>query len=48
MSRKTGIYGIKNTLNDKIYVGKSTDIEDRFTRHRTLLKNNKHYNLYLQ
>lgn len=48
MSRKIGIYGIRNKINGKIYVGKSTGIGDRFTRHRTLLKHNKHYNLHLQ
>ena len=43
-----GIYGIKNKINDKIYIGQSINIKDRFVRHKTLLKHNKHYNAHLQ
>lgn len=28
-----GIYAIKNTINDKIYVGRSTDIHRRWVTH---------------
>ena len=42
------IYGIKNTVSGKMYVGKTTNVKRRFTRHKTLLKNNKHWNQHLQ
>ena len=44
----TGIYGIRNKRNGRVYVGQSVNIEDRFTRHKTHLKHNKHKNRYLQ
>ena len=31
-----------------VYVGKTVNVKSRFTRHKTLLKNNKHWNLHLQ
>jgi group I intron endonuclease len=43
-----GIYGIRNKITDRIYVGKSVEIEIRFSRHKTELKHNKHYNDHLQ
>lgn len=43
-----GIYLIKNKKNGKMYVGQSVNVNDRFVRHKTLLKHNKHYNRYLQ
>jgi group I intron endonuclease len=43
-----GIYAIKNKLNGQVYIGKSTNIEKRFIRHRSLLKCNHHYNSHLQ
>jgi len=43
-----GIYGIMNTKNNKVYIGKSTNTVERFIRHRSLLKNKKHYNQHLQ
>lgn len=33
----SGIYSIRNTLNGKVYVGKSINIERRFSLHRHLL-----------
>ena len=44
----SGIYQIKNIINDKVYVGKSVDIENRFLIHLSRLKNNKHVNQHLQ
>lgn len=41
-----GIYLLK--INDKQYVGSSINIKKRLRRHRTLLRNNKHDNKYLQ
>lgn len=43
-----GIYGIKNKINGKIYVGKSVNIEFRFSQHSSELKHNKHKNGHLQ
>lgn len=47
-SKICGIYEIKNKINDKRYIGQSTNIENRFIRHKSKLKNNKHINLPLQ
>lgn len=41
-----GIYLLK--INGKQYVGSSVNIKKRLRRHRTLLRNNKHDNRYLQ
>lgn len=43
-----GIYAIKNTFNDKIYIGSSVNIFNRLTAHKSCLKNNKHCNIHLQ
>jgi group I intron endonuclease len=42
-----GIYGIKNKINDKIYVGQSIKIENRRSRHMSELKKHKHPNKHL-
>lgn len=43
-----GIYMIKNKINNKIYIGKSIKIENRWYQHRYSLNNNLSSNLYLQ
>lgn len=43
-----GIYKITNIVNRKAYIGKSKDIEFRIITHFSKLRNNKHYNAYLQ
>jgi group I intron endonuclease len=43
-----GIYVIKNTINNKRYIGQSIEIKGRFKRHIRELKNNVHGNDYLQ
>ena len=43
-----GIYKILNLQTDKVYIGKSVNIEKRVKRHFTLLKSNKHLNTHLQ
>lgn len=43
-----GIYGIKNKVTGKIYVGQSVNIPDRWTRHRYQLRHNIHFNDHLQ
>ena len=46
---RIGIYGIRNVINEKIYVGKTgMNFGDRWDSHRSLLNNNKHDNPYLQ
>jgi len=44
----TGIYKIKNTINDNIYIGSAKNINRRWDRHRCGLRNNKHENIILQ
>lgn len=43
-----GIYGIKNLVTGKMYIGKSVEMENRFKKHLNTLKNNKHHSEYLQ
>ena len=43
-----GIYTIRNTENDKVYVGSSLNIEKRFLKHKTQLKNRVHSNKHLE
>lgn len=46
---RIGIYGIRNKINNKIYIGKTgMNFGDRWDSHRSLLKNNKHDNPHLQ
>lgn len=43
-----GIYCIKNLINDKVYIGQSTNVESRLAHHRSSLRHNRHDNSYLQ
>lgn len=46
---KTGVYTITNIVNNKIYVGSAAvAFIDRFTSHKKLLKENRHFNRLLQ
>ena len=46
---RIGIYGIKNLVNSKIYVGKTgMNFGDRWDSHRSLLNSGKHDNPHLQ
>lgn len=45
---RSGIYKIRNLINGKIYVGSTQDFSFRKKEHFWELKNNKHYNQYLQ
>lgn len=44
----SGIYAIRNVTNGKIYIGSSIDIFRRRNQHLRALRNNSHYNHYLQ
>ena len=46
--RPMGVYRIRNSQNDKVYIGFATDLEDRFNRHKTELKFGSHRNKELQ
>ena len=43
-----GIYMIKNKVNNKVYIGKSVDINVRLRNHKSYLNNNIHINKHLQ
>jgi len=48
---KTGVYLIRNTANNKIYIGSSASrrgIVDRWYQHKSALKNQRHVNKHLQ
>jgi group I intron endonuclease len=44
----SGIYLIRNTYNNKVYVGSSVHIKNRFAGHRATLRTGKHKNPKLQ
>jgi group I intron endonuclease len=44
----SGVYGILNLINDKIYIGSSKSIKNRFKWHFNALENNKHHSILLQ
>ena len=43
-----GIYLIRNKANNKVYVGQSVDIKQRWYNHKRELRNGTHYNEHLQ
>ena len=44
----TGIYMIRCKINNKIYIGRSKNIKDRWKQHKKELRNNKHCNKNIQ
>ena len=48
MNKQCGIYEIFNMVNGKSYIGQSTNITQRLSRHKSELRHNKHQNLHLQ
>jgi group I intron endonuclease len=42
------IYQIKNKVNDKVYIGSTTNYRNRFNQHKYFLRRNKHQNIHLQ
>lgn len=47
-NKTCGIYCIKNTANNKLYIGQSICIEDRWYKHRYTLRRGVHDNILLQ
>ncbi|MCK9445976.1 GIY-YIG nuclease family protein [bacterium] len=44
----SGIYKIKNKINNKCYIGSAINILGRFATHKSSLNKNKHHSYYLQ
>jgi len=44
----SGVYFIRNTLSDKVYVGSSSNIYRRWTTHKRELKAGRHHSILLQ
>jgi len=44
---KSGVYQIKNVINNKLYIGSSNNVTKRWISHKSLLENKKHKNKYL-
>jgi group I intron endonuclease len=47
-SNESGIYKIKNLVNEKVYIGSAKCFKNRKREHLKLLRHNKHYNFHLQ
>jgi group I intron endonuclease len=45
---KSGIYAIKNIINNKVYIGSAINIDRRWEQHKKLLKKAKHHSKHLQ
>lgn len=43
-----GVYEIKNKINGLFYIGSSSNIYSRWTKHKRELRKNVHSNYYLQ
>lgn len=43
-----GIYAVANVVNGKAYIGSTNNLGKRLDEHRRALRENKHYNKYLQ
>ena len=48
LNKKSGVYVIKNTINNKIYIGSAVNIYQRIKDHIKCLKSNSHKNSLLQ
>lgn len=46
--RISGVYGIKNLINNRVYIGSSTNIKQRLQHHYGLLFNKNHKNYKIQ
>jgi len=43
-----GVYSIKNSINNKLYIGSTSNFKRRFKEHLKKLEHNKHHNILLQ
>jgi group I intron endonuclease len=43
-----GVYCIENTINGKVYIGSSKNLQKRIRKHLNTLRNNTHDNIHLQ
>ena len=48
ITNKPGIYAIKNTVNNRIYVGSSVNLQERKATHYRYLRLGEHCNPFLQ
>lgn len=48
LNNLSGIYCIENLSTKKKYIGQSVNVRERYFKHKSELKNNKHSNTYLQ
>lgn len=48
LKKECGVYIIRNSINDYVYIGSSNNVYNRVKSHKHLLKKNKHYNTHLQ
>ncbi len=48
LDHNSGIYTIKNSINNNIYVGSSCNLKDRIYRHLLHLKQKRHHSIHLQ
>lgn len=48
LSKKSGVYIITNIINNKVYIGETTNLESRLIEHLRRLLSNKHVNEHLQ
>ena len=44
----TGLYAIRNSINDKVYIGQAVDTSERWSAHRSALNRGNHHNSHLQ
>jgi len=48
IKNESGVYIIKNSIDDRCYIGSTIDFYQRFQDHKSSLLNNKHANQILQ
>jgi group I intron endonuclease len=48
LPKQAGVYSITNTINNKIYVGSTIDLNSRYRTHFYMLSIQRHGNTHLQ
>lgn len=48
LTKYSGVYQIVNKINNKIYIGGTLDLRERFVNHISELRNNRHHSIKLQ